>query len=70
MQYINELASREQAVAMVTTAKDAVKIPTEFIYSDRKIPLYILNMEIQVTNGMDKLEECVMKAIKKEQDEK
>lgn len=70
MQYINELASREQAVAMVTTAKDAVKIPTEFIYSDRKIPLYILNMEIQVTSGMDKLEECVMKAIKKEQDEK
>lgn len=70
MQYINELARRKQAVAMVTTAKDAVKIPTEFIYSDRKIPLYILNMEIQVTNGMDKLEEYIIKAIKKEQKEK
>lgn len=66
MQYINELASKENAVAMITTAKDAVKIPTEFIYSERKIPLYILNMEIQVTDGMDKLKECVNKAIKKE----
>lgn len=66
MQYINELASRKEAVAMITTAKDAVKIPTEFIYSERKIPLYILNMEIQVTDGMDKIEECVNKAMKKE----
>lgn len=65
MQYINELASKENAVAMITTAKDAVKIPTEFIYSERKIPLYILNMEIQVTDGMEQLKECVNKAIKK-----
>lgn len=66
MQYINELASKENAVAMITTAKDAVKIPTEFIYSERKIPLYILNMEIQVTDGMEQLKECVNNAIKKE----
>lgn len=65
MQYIAELAKRKNAVAMVTTAKDAVKIPTEYIYSDRQIPLYILNMEIQVTDGMEKLSECVEQAIKK-----
>lgn len=68
MQYISERASSKKAVAMVTTAKDAVKIPTEFIYSAREIPLYILNMDIQITDGMEKFKECVMNAIKKEQD--
>lgn len=70
MQYIGDLAKKKNAVAMITTAKDAVKIPTEYIYSDRKIPLYILNMEIQVTDGMDKLRDCVNNAIKKELDKK
>ncbi len=70
MQYIGDLAKKKNAVAMITTAKDAVKIPTEYIYSDRKIPLYILNMEIQVTDGMDKLHDCVNNAIKKELDKK
>lgn len=66
MQYINERASSLKAVAMIATAKDAVKIPTEFIYSKREIPLYILNMEISITEGMDKFKECVMSAIAKE----
>ena len=68
MQYISERASSHKAVAMVTTSKDAVKIPTEFIYSSREIPLYILNMDIQVTEGFDKFKECVIKAIQKEKD--
>lgn len=68
MQYISEQASAKKAVAMVATAKDAVKIPTEFIYSDREIPLYILNMDICITDGLDKFTEYVVKAIKKEQD--
>jgi len=68
MQYISERASSQKAVAMVTTSKDAVKIPTEFIYSAREIPLYILNMDIQVTDGFDKFRECVVNAIKKEKD--
>ena len=68
MQYISERASSQKAVAMVTTSKDAVKIPTEFIYSSREIPLYILNMDIQVTEGFDKFKECVIKAIQKEKD--
>ena len=68
MQYISERASSQKAVAMITTSKDAVKIPTEFIYSAREIPLYILNMDIQVTDGFDKFKECVLNAIQKEQD--
>lgn len=65
MQYINERASSLNAVAMVATAKDAVKIPTEFIYSDREIPLYILNMDICITEGMDKFREYIDNAIQK-----
>ena len=65
MQYINERASSLKAVAMVATAKDAVKIPTEFIYSDREIPLYILNMDICITEGMDKFKEYIDNAVKK-----
>lgn len=68
MQYINERASSLKAVAMIATAKDAVKIPTEFIYSAREIPLYILNMDIQITEGMEKFQEYIDKAIKKESD--
>ena len=68
MQYISERASSQNAVAMITTSKDAVKIPTEFIYSAREIPLYILNMDIQVTDGFEAFKECVLNAIKKEQD--
>ncbi len=65
MQYISDRASGENVVAMVTTAKDAVKIPTEFIYSDREIPLYILNMDIRITDGMEEFKECVVGAIRK-----
>lgn len=68
MQYINERASSLKAVAMIATAKDAVKIPTEFIYSTREIPLYILNMDICITEGMDKFKEYINNAIKKELD--
>lgn len=66
MQYINERASSKNAVAIITTAKDAVKIPTEFIYSNREIPLYILNMDICITEGLDKFKEIIANAIKKE----
>ncbi len=66
MQYINERASSLKAVAMIATAKDAVKIPTEFIYSSREIPLYILNMDICITEGLDKFKEYIDNAIKKE----
>lgn len=66
LQYLSDRAKKLNAVAIVATAKDAVKIPTEFIYSDRDIPLYILNMDIQITDGLDKYIEIIHKAIKKE----
>ena len=37
--------------ALITTGKDAVKIPTEFIYFNREIPLYVMNMDIMITRN-------------------
>jgi tetraacyldisaccharide 4'-kinase len=51
MQYIGERASELNADALITTGKDAVKIPTEFIYFNRDIPLYVMNMDIMVTRN-------------------
>ena len=48
MQYIGERASELAADALITTGKDAVKIPTEFIYFNREIPLYVMNMDIMM----------------------
>lgn len=70
MQYISERAKNLNAVAMIATSKDAVKIPTEFIYSERKIPLYILNMDICITEGDDECQACVFNAIEKELNKK
>lgn len=51
MQYIVERAVKQKAKALVTTEKDAVKIPTEFIYSQREIPIYILGIEVDIFEG-------------------
>ncbi|MBQ9571927.1 MAG: tetraacyldisaccharide 4'-kinase [Acidaminococcaceae bacterium] len=51
MQYIGERANELKADALITTGKDAVKIPTEFIYFNREIPLYVMNMDIMVTRN-------------------
>ncbi len=66
MQYISERAASKEAVALITTAKDAVKIPTEFIYFNRDLPLYILNMDIMITEGHDLFEKTIISAIQKE----
>ena len=66
MQYISERAASLEAVALITTAKDAVKIPTEFIYFNRDLPLYILNMDIMITEGQELFEKIVLDAIQKE----
>ena len=65
MQSVTERAVAKNAYALVTTAKDAVKIPTEFIYSDRDRPLYILGMEIKITDGEDALRRRIIEAINK-----
>ena len=56
-------------IAMVTTGKDAVKIPTEFIYFNREMPLYILNMDIKITEGREVFEKTILNAIQKETNE-
>lgn len=65
MQSVTERAVAKNAYALVTTAKDAVKIPTEFIYSDRDRPLYILGMEIKITDGEDALRRQLVEVINK-----
>lgn len=66
MQYINDRAKELNAVAVITTTKDAVKIPTEFIYSDRKMPLYVLNMEIEITDNYENIEKIISQDMTKE----
>ena len=71
MQYIGERASELKADALITTGKDAVKIPTEFIYFNRDIPLYVMNMDIMVTQNEELFDkkladtvETVMRTVK------
>ena len=66
MQYIMDRAISRGVKALVTTGKDAVKIPTEFIYLHRDVPLYILDMEIQITSGEEAFVDTIKAAIKKE----
>lgn len=68
MQYISERAISKEVVAMVTTGKDAVKIPTEFIYFNREMPLYILNMDIKLLKDVKYLK-TILNAIQKETNE-
>lgn len=55
MQYIMQRAVDEKAYALVTTEKDAVKIPAEFIHSDRPLPLYVLSIAVHFTEGYEEL---------------
>ncbi|MCQ2362181.1 MAG: tetraacyldisaccharide 4'-kinase [Acidaminococcaceae bacterium] len=66
MQYISDRAKELQVVAVITTTKDAVKIPTEFIYSDREMPLYVLNMEIEITDNYENIEKIISQDMTKE----
>lgn len=66
MQYISDRAKELNAVAVITTTKDAVKIPTEFIYADREMPLYVLNMEIEITDNYENIEKIISQDMTKE----
>jgi tetraacyldisaccharide 4'-kinase len=55
MQYIMQKAVDKGASALITTEKDAVKIPPEFIHSARALPLYILGIEMKFLDGNDEL---------------
>ena len=68
MQYIGERARELRVDALITTGKDAVKIPTEFIYSNHEIPLYVMNMDIVIIRKEEifdsKLKETVETVLK------
>jgi tetraacyldisaccharide 4'-kinase len=67
MQYIMQQAVDEKAYALVTTEKDAVKIPAEFIHSDRPLPLYVLSIAVHFTEGYEDLMDLIEKvAVKQE----
>lgn len=55
MQYVMQRAVDCGSTAIITTEKDAVKIPSEFIHSDRPLPLYVLGIEVWFTEGYPEL---------------
>ncbi|WP_378950923.1 tetraacyldisaccharide 4'-kinase [Pelosinus sp. sgz500959] len=61
MQEIMQRGVEEHAYALITTEKDAVKIPAEFIHSDRQLPLYVLSIAVHFTEGYEDLMELIKK---------
>jgi tetraacyldisaccharide 4'-kinase len=59
MQEIMQRGVDEKAFALITTEKDAVKIPPEFIHSDRPLPLYVLSIAVHFTEGYEELMELI-----------
>lgn len=55
MQWIMQKAIDNQVAALITTDKDAVKIPSEFIHSERSLPVYVLSIEVRFHDGCEKL---------------
>lgn len=53
MQHIMQRAVDENVYALITTEKDAVKIPAEFIHSERPLPLYVLSIAVHFTEGYE-----------------
>ena len=64
MQYISERANELKADALITTGKDAVKIPTEFIYFNRDIPLYVMNMDIMMTRNGETFDRKLVETVR------
>ena len=64
MQYIGERAAELHADALITTGKDAVKIPTEFIYFNRDVPLYVMNMDIMVTKNEETFDKILIDTVR------
>jgi tetraacyldisaccharide 4'-kinase len=66
MQDIMQKAVDEGACALITTDKDAVKIPAEFIHSDRPLPLYVLMIEVRITGGQEDFTDLIRKVMQGE----
>lgn len=59
MQSIMQKAVDCGAEALVTTDKDAVKIPSEFIHSERPLPVYVLSIEVRFHEGYEELMDMI-----------
>lgn len=61
MHDVMQKAVDKEVYALVTTEKDAVKIPSEFIYSERPLPVYVLGIEVRFVDGHEELMEMIGK---------
>lgn len=61
MQAVMQRAVDAGADALVTTEKDAVKIPSEFIHSERPLPLFVLGIEVKFLSGAEELIDLIKK---------
>lgn len=65
MQYIMQKAVDKNVYCLITTEKDAVKIPAEFIHSKRPLPVYVLGIKVHFTDGYEELMEVIKDVMKK-----
>ena len=64
MQWIMQKAVDNNAEALITTDKDAVKIPAEFIHSERPLPVYVLSIEVRFHDGYEELMDMIKNVAK------
>lgn len=64
MQWAMERAVKKGATALVTTEKDAVKIPAEFIHSHRPLPVYVLGIEVRFLDGYEEFMHLIEETLK------
>lgn len=64
MQWAMERAVKKGANALVTTEKDAVKIPAEFIHSHRPLPVYVLGIEVRFLDGYEEFMQLIEETLK------
>lgn len=64
MQTVMEQAAARGVYCIITTEKDAVKFPAEFIHSVRPLPLYVLGIEVAFTDGDAALLDLIKQVMK------
>lgn len=64
MQWAMERAVERGAMALVTTEKDAVKIPSEFIHSERPLPVYVLGIEVRFLDGYEEFMQLIEQTLR------
>lgn len=63
MQELLQKAGECGAQALITTEKDAVKIPPEFVHSHRPLPMYILGIEVQILGDANELSQLIHRVL-------